>query len=459
MKFKVVSVDCGASALVQLRAAQQSGSPFHLLIIDSVMPQISGLELVKQIRAEQLSQAPRILLVGPNQNITPLVLEQEGIAATTAKPVQPSPLFDAIMQAFGYALSPKVTTAQKLTQWQDVSLLLVEDNELNRQVARELLAKVGINCVEAGNGAVAVEMVRQQQFDLVLMDIHMPVMDGLMATEQIRRLELGTKERLPIVAMTADAFAQDREKSSAVGMDGHISKPINTDELYQHLRRWLPAHKQKATDLSGDIFDSIELPGVDTARGLRYAAKDKQLYLRLLHGFAQQLKGVAEHLSAEVAAADQKPAIIRVHTLKGLAGTVGAVKMQESAKTLEMQLRNAEPPLALDGLLALVLSLLAACSTLPVDESTAQLDAASQADGDPATPGTLEQFEQLLREFVPALESLQAKTCGEFAQRLRQNSWPAEFIEDISQVQHLLDGYRFTQALAVVQKLLAKITQ
>ncbi|MEA3466331.1 MAG: response regulator, partial [Thermodesulfobacteriota bacterium] len=462
MKFDVAVASCAIDALNAVRVADENGSPFGLLVIDYSMPEISGLEMVRLLTEQRLSQAPRILMVTASQK--ELLMHQAQDAefnAIVGKPVQPSPLFDAIMQIFGYTATqttPTITASD--THWNDVQLLLVEDHELNRQVARDLLAKVGINAAEAINGAVAVEMVRNHHYDMVLMDIQMPVMDGLEATHTIRQLDNCTIEQLPIVAMTANAFEQDRQESLDAGMNGHINKPIDPAKLYAELEHWLPQEKQVslADEQSDDSPPSLlqqlaTLPGLNIAQGLRYADGDQRRYYQLLQKFASSFAATATMLRHELTEEQHQQATIRVHTLKGIVATLGATELQEAATQLEAQLRNHQQPQALNKMLELLETLLAACANLP------PLTDKTETSNDDLPTATTQQLGEILTQLVPALEKLQAKACAELATQLKQKRWTVEFTADIIQLQQWLERYRFTQALELVQDMQSKLQE
>jgi len=463
MQFKVAVAETAAMALDAVRTARQAGKPFPLLIVDNVMPETGGLELIGKIRAEHLSQAPCLLLVSANNHLNSELVEQAGVSAVVDKPVQASPLFNAIMEVFGYAISLKAVN-DSCCHWRDVKLLVVEDVELNRQVVRDLLRKVGIDCSEAINGEVALEMVRHQTYDLVLMDIQMPIMDGFEATRQIRQLAHCAADELPILAMSADAMKQDRQDSRASGMNGHIAKPIDPDNLYQHLQRWLPKHKQVIISVPQAVPETeesglfrVNLPSVDTASGLRYAGGNRQQYLRHLYGFADQLSEALALLPDELLHNKQK-ALNRVHTLKGLAGTVGAIPLQKLARKLEIQLSNGEQVLALQPLLSLAAQLRAACVELQsAEESSA--NGSLQGDTDQKPQGSSAELLAILEQLSPALENLQARLSNETVAKLRQKSWPAALVNDIDKLTQLVGGYRYLLALEVVRRLQQKISK
>lgn len=463
MKFDVEVVNSAKKALTAIRIAEDEGQPFGLLIVDDNMPEISGMEMSKMLAEQQTSEAPRILMVTANQKELLMQQAQDaGIDAVVAKPVQPSPLFDAIMQVFGYtSITPSSSTSTCSVLWDDVQLLLVEDHELNRQVARDLLTKVGISAAEAINGAVAVEMVRNHKYDIVLMDIQMPVMDGLEATNIIRKLDNCSIEQLPIVAMTANAFEQDRQDSLNAGMNGHLNKPIDPAKLYAELEHWLPPGK--LINIANEQQDGVTLPHpsllqalatlprMNIALGLSYADGNQQRYYQLLQKFADSFAPTASMLRYELNNEQQSQATIRVHSLKALAGTLGATELHQAATKLEEQLRNNQQPQALNEMLELLEPLLAACAELP------QLYTSTEKNDADLPAATAQQLQQILIMMIPALEKLKAKECEELAVKLKQKRWPMEFSADLLQLQQLIDRYRFTQALELVKTMHSKL--
>jgi two-component system, sensor histidine kinase and response regulator len=214
----------------------------------------------------------------------------------------------------------------------------VEDNAINREVARELLQQAGLEVAEAHNGAEALAALDGGRFDLVLMDVQMPVMDGLDAVRGIRaRPEVA---HLPVVALTAHAMLGDRERFLAAGMNAYVSKPIDEAELFSTMARWLRVEgtaAPAAARASGDLPPS--LAGLDVTGGLRRASGNVGLYRRLLVSFARDLDGFADRLDRELAKNDVPAALHLLHTLKGTSATVGAVTVARIAAGLETALR------------------------------------------------------------------------------------------------------------------------
>ncbi|MCK4839425.1 MAG: response regulator, partial [Desulfobulbaceae bacterium] len=230
-----------------------------------------------------------------------------------------------------------------------LKVLVAEDNEINRQVATAKLEKVGIRVDIAVNGEEAVQAVQAKNYDLVLMDIQMPVMDGYKAARTIRRQEeQGGKSRLPIIAMTANAMATDRQKSLAAGMDDHISKPVDSKLLYRTITALVkprPGSGDVATDqavaaAAARQEDSATelggtMPGLDLAQGLRNLENDTTFYRKLLGNFRRDYADTVVKIKKALAGDDHPEVIFICHTIKGLAGNLGATAFKEAASRLE----------------------------------------------------------------------------------------------------------------------------
>ena len=335
LTFRVETASSGAAALVALRQANTAGAPFDAVLLDWRMPEMDGIETAVQIGREHLLAAPKLLMVTAARLEEPLRLAAAaGFSGFLLKPVQPSPLFDALMSAFGHAPASPIPGlgGTKGLRFEDVSILLVEDHALNQKVAVELLTKTGLQVTVARHGQEAVAWVQRQGFDLVLMDIQMPVMDGLTATEEIRRLEAEGKvvrrprpssgvkgaeaSPLPIIAFTANAMSGDAARSRAAGMNDHVAKPIEPTELFRALQRWLPAkavvsgqglvasdHELVTSDQwlvdSGNAGPPPPaIAGVDAALGLHRLGGNQVLYHELLQQFRTDSTDTERELTA-----------------------------------------------------------------------------------------------------------------------------------------------------------------
>jgi CheY-like chemotaxis protein len=256
--FRAREAADGPSALAVLREAREEGAVFRAAILDMQMPGMDGLALAQVIRNEPACAAMRlILLTSMGHTGEGRQFKQAGFSAWLPKPVRASTLFDVLHETLAVRVAPPAV--EKLTPGLSgrvnigsLRVLLVEDNEVNRMVAEGMLRKMGLRSVAAENGADALAALARDRYDLILMDVQMPVMDGLEATKRIRGLESGTgsqasdvrsqkaSRRIPIVAMTAHAMQGDREKCLNAGMDDYIAKPISPKALADVLAKWLP---------------------------------------------------------------------------------------------------------------------------------------------------------------------------------------------------------------------------
>ncbi len=296
-------------------------------------------------------------------------------------------------------LAPAATDRERATQalapaadLRGARALVVEDNPLNQEVATEFLEALGLQVELAEDGAVALQKVQRQPYDIVLMDMQMPVMDGLSATREIRKLP--GRQALPILAMTANAMAADRKRCLEAGMNDHIAKPIDPEQLLAKLRRWIKPAPRPAADAAPSPADAAPKPrpgvdaacwqalaqvaGLDSRLGLRQAAGRESLYLGLLARFVASQADAQDQLAQAIARADWEQAERAAHTLKGVAAQIGAQALSEAARRLEQALRQRQPASELESLRAAVASQLlplnqaiAACLPRPADTGPA----------------------------------------------------------------------------------------
>jgi CheY-like chemotaxis protein len=289
--------------------------------------------------------------------------DEAGLEGFLLKPVNPSMLFDTIMQAFGEAVPEisritqrKEQEAEALKHIQGARLLLVEDNEINQQVAKEILEGAGLNVTLANNGQEAVNAVKENEYDAVLMDIQMPVMDGYTATREIRNLKSEIRN-VPIIAMTAHAMAGDEDKSLQAGMNGHVAKPIDPDQLFSALQKWIKPSEKRAQvqqpEISAEGPEEVQampdeeqlpesLPGFDLSAGLERLRGNKRLYRKLLLDFGAKYTQVAAEIRETLDAKDLKQAHSLIHNLKGLAGNLAAIDLQAASVNLEKLVKGVE---------------------------------------------------------------------------------------------------------------------
>ena len=357
MSFKVEQASSGQAAIDAVRAAAQESAPFEVVFMDWQMPEIDGIETARRIRALGLPVTPKICLVTAfGREEVHLASDSAGIDEVLIKPVAASTLFDTVARLFGRdrQASAAITDPGSHDESQQSMLaaiagkhvLLVEDNEINQEIARDLLEDAGLKVETAGNGAIAIDMLRLKSYDAVLMDIQMPVMDGLTATREIRKTP-GLLS-LPIIAMTANAMPQDRVRCIEAGMTDYLSKPIDPDLLWKTLHQWLvPDAELPAQALSqpkprgaGEVFSDWKIAGLDTAAGLRLMGGKPKLYMDMLRKFCLKQHDVADRIRNAVLAGDPGTAERLAHTLKGLCGSMGAVALQQQAAMVESAIHS-----------------------------------------------------------------------------------------------------------------------
>ena len=363
--FEVALASSGEEGLAELENAAE-GNSFELVIMDWKMPGMDGIEASRRIKKHpQLGKIPPIVMV-TNYGREEIMKKAEdaGLDGFLIKPVSPSVLFDAIMQAIGKdvpkrsrAAHEKAREAEALQYIRGAWVLLVEDNDINRQVAQEILVGAGINVSLANDGQEAIEAIKEKEYDAVLMDLQMPVMDGYEATRVIRS-DPRFKE-LPIIAMTAHAMAGDREKSLEVGMNDHVTKPIDPDQLFATLMKWIQPLERRyelgsrvkpEAGPNGERALPEELPGIDIASGLKRVDGNQKLFLKLLSKFRLKHSQTVDEIRQALAEGDSNLAERLAHTVKGVSGNIGANDLHVAAHAVEMDIKkgktdNIEGPL------------------------------------------------------------------------------------------------------------------
>lgn len=350
-----------------VRKANKERKPFGLVIIDCKMPEMDGMELARKLQEITfLSFRPKILLItSSDQDEMLLQMDNQLVDGILAKPFQQSKLLDAVTKVSGrgvlssgkFKIISEQLNPELISQIRGARMLLVEDNEINRQVAQELLEGFGIDVTSAQNGEEAIELLNEAQFDGVLMDMQMPVMDGVTATRLIRNNPLFPK--LPIIALTANVMVSEQKEFLDAGITDYIGKPIDPDRLVATLAKWVrPTRTTGSISVSQTVQDSApeplpDLPGVNAAASVRRIGGNVALYCSLLDKFRVNQQNFAADFREALAADDLSTAERLAHTLRGIAGTLGAKTLQDSAELLENSIHKTETS-EVDSLLARV---------------------------------------------------------------------------------------------------------
>jgi two-component system, sensor histidine kinase and response regulator len=361
MRFAVDDAASGVDAIDMIRNSMSAGKPYEIAFIDWQMPGIDGIETGKRIRAIECgSEPPRMVMVTAYGREEVLKQANDtGFANVLIKPVSSSTLFDAIVPVLSgnYGDHENVEPIAPRIEPQipkGTRILLVEDNEINQDVAVGLLESAGLACEIAENGEIAVRKIRDHEYDVVLMDMQMPVMDGIEATKNIRAEP--RFRTLPIIAMTANAMASDRERCIQAGMNDFITKPIDPNELFGVIRRWIGVDRAFDPHLTTDLAppssagsDNLCVDGVDTKAGIRRTGGNRQRYERLLLRFAQRQGETVQDIRKAITNGDIPTAKRIAHSLRGAAGTLGATLLSMKAEAVEAAIhagRDVDEPLA-----------------------------------------------------------------------------------------------------------------
>ncbi len=352
--FKADCVTSGEAAIEKLQDAKEQ---YGLILMDYIMPGgIDGLTAVTRIHKEmRLPETPKIILVtayghSEYENIPGVELLDNELN----KPVNPSLLLDVIMHTFGHEAVTEASgvrhgheiDTEEMRPIQGARILLVEDNHINQQVATEFLEQGKFIVDIAQNGQEALDMLATNNYDCVLMDIQMPVMDGYTATSKIREQE--RYKELPVLAMTANAMVEDKESAIAAGMNDHIAKPINPRELFTTLLKWIePGQRElpdvtEATSFTEDETDTLpdQLFGIDIHAALQRVGGNPKLLRKLLGEFYIDHGGDISAIHDALEQGDNDTAQRLAHTIKGVAATIGASELNIKANDLESAIKQ-----------------------------------------------------------------------------------------------------------------------
>ncbi len=472
MSFQVRDTDSGNRCLAELQRASAAGEPYDIVFLDWQMPEMDGLATAREIRRLELPQPPLVLMITAygRDELARSAGESglQGIEEILIKPVSPSQLFNTVMRILDHEDGPLSAADPEalpdLAPLAGLRVLLVEDNQLNQEVASEFLAGANMVVDVADDGASALEKVRQQRYDVILMDMQMPVMDGIAATREIRKQFPAAV--LPILAMTANAMEQDRERCLAAGMNDHIAKPVDPRDLLGKLLKWLApgapvVAPQAAAPPPGTVTPTppvaapakadrqpfAGIPGLDATLGLHQALDREGLYLRLMDKFVSGQREAPQRLARAIDAGDWVGAEREAHTLKGVSAQIGAMPLRDLAERLEHAIRQRDPPDLLQDLLGKI-----ADSLPPLVDAIAAVLATQEVPAAKATVNWM-QVEEV---------------CARLAQQLANDDFACEKLldeheallhgalgEDFPPLARAVRDFDFTQAQARLQALAA----
>ncbi len=418
LRFRVDAVESGQEAIQILE--RDDDPPFDLLLLDWRMPGMDGLQTIEKIRGNsKIKHQPVTIMVSAFSDYELLEkARQHGIDVVLHKPVPYSTLFDGIMRAIGKQMETamhkdvlSLESKADLTPIQGARILLTEDNEINQQVASELLESAGFLVDLANDGSEAISILNDEYdsggYDLVFMDLLMPVLDGYSATREMRKNPRFAE--LPVIAMTADAMSGIKEKCLEAGMNDYITKPLDPQSVFRVMVEWIKP--QKRSDTYTPIVAMKEetvqvtlpdLEGFDTRLGLLRVNANVKLYKNLLLKFLESNESAVDDIRGNYNSGDKETAIRIAHTLKGVAGNLGHEILQEEAAKVEQELKN-NPLADLDMLLGNLENVLSP-ALKEISRWKKVLEDGKPNDSSSSVSGEVDM--ELLRELCSELEDL-----------------------------------------------------
>ncbi len=471
MDFRVTTAQSAGEAM-EILGKSTADDPFRIIIMDWKMPGLNGMDAVSAMKKDGLVDSSSVIVMVSAYSLDDVKDKtvSAGIDGFLTKPVTPSRLLDTLMNICGGKPPARKVPRGNAGGAGSVDfrgagkVLLVEDNPINQQVAVELMENAGLRVAVAGNGREAIDMLGRDEYACILMDIQMPVMDGFEATRVIRGMQ--KYKHIPIIAMTAHAMAGDRERCLEAGMNDHTPKPVDPDKLFQTLGRWIfggkyvPASGGKTAPEADDPGFPKELPGIDLQAALKLVAGNRRLFRNILLEFADTFKDACNEISAHLDRRETAEAGRLIHTIKGTAGNIGALGLQNAARLLEEGVREGdsrktgEALHAFKGELALVIG---ASRTLASRTLAAGDGAAGKAPA--ASDGLSGEEARRLGKLLPELE-----------EKVRGNSFDApEFFEKIAggaggfaaeemkAIGKALNGFDYDGALSHICAVLEKL--
>ena len=328
----------GPSALRAMEEALRDGRPFQLVLLDKKLGQEDAFEVAKKMRRrmEGYREVP-ILLLSSSEGMGDRDRAQEvGIREVLLKPIRRSKLYDAIVRVVAVrergAARKEIPSVLKD---KPLKVLLAEDNPVNQKLALKLLERQGWKVTVASDGREAVERAKEENFDLILMDVQMPEMDGLEATRAIREWERDKGRHTPIVALTAHAFEEDRRRCLEAGMDAYLSKPIKVQELFKTIEALLSDHEGEAEEPKGEASQGEVKAAFDVGKALEMAGGDVEFLKELVEIYRSDYPDKLSKIRQALKDGDAKTLYETAHSLKGASGNLGLGRVYELALEIE----------------------------------------------------------------------------------------------------------------------------
>ncbi len=461
--FRVSFVTSGKDGIAKI-VEEEDTDPFDLVFLDWMIPEMDGLEMARQIRSQLKSSQIPIIMFTPNSE-DHSIIETGGlkIDGFLSKPITPSALFNVVMEVFEKGtrklLPSSVGIGSPHKEWENLwgaKILLVEDNELNLQVASEILQGEHIMVTVARNGREAVELVKTQEFDGVLMDIQMPEMDGLEATAVIR--SDSRFNQLPIIAMTADVVVERIQVYLMAGMNDAIFKPIDTKQMFNTLCKWISPEvvvenfirKQQEPIVQEQMeHGMLQIEGIDVQSGLARVGGNQKLYKKLLFEFRESNERTAQLLQQSLEKGDIAVVKMNLHTLKGVVGNLGADSLYMLIQELENSLSKGEVEEIALGMLCFSRILQPMLDSIKEFEQSVEQSVILQPVN---ASNDFQQSNKLLEHLEAYLASYDAEAKVVF-EKLKTLSVYATYQTEFKKIEIAMNQYDFESALEQLKKI------
>ena len=469
-KLRCVVEEAGSvdEALDLIQAHDEAGeTPYDLFIVDFQMPILNGFDFVQGLPFK-MKKIPKVLMHPIHFDERNYHLAEEmGYNSCVAKPLQISSLLSAMQEAVGENLTYQKTvkTEKNKVFFKEAKILLVEDNEMNQELTVSLLNSVGLTTMVAKNGKIALELLKKDAFDLVLMDIQMPVMNGLDATAEIRKRPDEYFKKVPIIAMSARAFQKDKDDCLKAGMNSYIAKPIDPKLMFAELAKYLPVAEQttiaqtsnepeteptSSDDSTVSLFQKVR--HFDAAAGLYHSNDNRNLYFKILQGFVRDYDGKIQKLRAAFENSEFEELTRNIHTIKGLCGTIGSYHVQTLGHILENSLlkkeRNYSDFMAFEKAFE---ELLDDLKVVMQNIATEQANAAVIIKH--IDPEASDKLMKAIEELKPAVDACSSTLCKRILDSLEEIMFTQEQEKILQKLHNQIEDYDFTDAAASLKRL------